>query len=53
MRRFMLTLDTLDIIFLVYSNFCTKNQINKDRTQIDAFEQKHAYYTTLIIIVIH
>ena len=30
-RRFFLTSDTIDILSLLYSNFCMKNMLSKDR----------------------
>ena len=45
MRRLLLTLDTIDILCLVYSNFCSnklsiKYQSYPKSRKMDAFEQK-------------
>ena len=54
MRRILFALDTIDILFLAYSNKCEK-KLHKlsikclscpKSTKVGAFEQKHAFVTT-------
>ena len=49
MGRFILTLDKIDILYFVYSNFCTKilsikYQSHPNLRKIETFEQEKSFY---------